>query len=95
MKYGEAMDWCEQFTDNLIAVNVDTNRRTLGLQAMQKCKEALKKQIPKEHHHTRVKDVVDRVRESVCPSCLGIIVTREEEYPKHCTWCGQAIDWSK
>lgn len=56
---------------------------------------ALKKQIPKEHHHTRVREVTDKVRESVCPSCLLIIVTGEEQYPKHCTWCGQAIDWSK
>ena len=38
----KALDWCEQFTENLIIADVDTKRRTLGLQAMQTCKEALK-----------------------------------------------------
>lgn len=56
--------------------------------------EALEKQIQKEHHHTRVVEVKCKTRESVCPACLGVIITVESEYPKHCTWCGQAIDWS-
>ncbi len=51
-------------------------------------------QIPKKHHHTRVVDVKCKARESVCPDCLGIIITAENEYPKFCTWCGQTIDWS-
>lgn len=56
---------------------------------------ALEKQIPKEHHHTRVVEVKCKARESVCPACLYVIITKENEYPKHCTWCGQALlDWS-
>lgn len=37
----KALKWCEQFTDNLVWANVDTKKRTLGLQAMQTCKSAL------------------------------------------------------
>lgn len=55
---------------------------------------ALEKQILIKHHHTRIDEVHDKARTSVCPSCLGCIITRVEEYPKFCTWCGQAIDWS-
>ena len=75
-------------------------------------KEALEKQVPIEHHHTRVvklkivevtvanlhvyhhEDTETGMRESVCPCCLGVILTSEKEYPKFCTLCGQAIDWS-
>lgn len=56
-------------------------------------KEALEKQIPTEHHHTRIVNVECKMRESTCPNCLGAIVTKEDEYPKHCTWCGQRIKW--
>lgn len=56
-------------------------------------KAALKKQIPMKHHHTRVIKVNCKARESLCPECLGVITTTENEYPRHCTWCGQAIDW--
>lgn len=58
------------------------------------CKEALEKQIAKEHHHTKVFRCNSKARESICPSCLGVIITAANEYPKHCTWCGQKIDWS-
>lgn len=37
----KALEWCEQFTDNLVMANVDTKKRTLGLQVMQTCKSAL------------------------------------------------------
>lgn len=57
--------------------------------------KAVEKQIPMEHHHTRIVKLKIDVRESVCPCCLGVIVTSEKEYPKHCTWCGQRIDWSE
>lgn len=56
---------------------------------------ALKKQMPKKHHHTRINHIEDDVRESVCPSCLGVIVTNSKEYPRYCTWCGQAIEWEE
>lgn len=57
--------------------------------------EALKKQDPMEHHHTVVKECTggERIRTSICPSCLACIMTVEEEFPKFCIWCGQAIDW--
>lgn len=63
--------------------------------ALDIAKKALEKQIPMEHHHTRIVKLKIDVRESVCPCCLGVIVTSEKEYPKHCTWCGQRIDWSE
>lgn len=56
--------------------------------------KALEKQTPMQHHHTRVVEIHDEARISVCPSCLGSITTRKDEYPKFCTWCGQALDWS-
>ena len=53
--------------------------------------------IPMEHHHTTVCECHDwgKVRVSICPNCLGCILTVEEEFPRFCDWCGQAIDWSK
>ena len=89
MTYEEALDWCEQFTNNLVAVNVETNKRTLGLQAMQKCKEAIKKQIPQKPFFYK------------CPkcdsddiSCMDLMDFGEIKR-KHCPDCGQALDWSK
>lgn len=55
---------------------------------------ALEKQMPKEHHHTRVRHIDDEVRESVCPNCLYIIITHKDGYPEYCNWCGQRLDWS-
>lgn len=56
-------------------------------------KLALEKQTPKEHHHTRVINIFCLMRQSICPECLSMINTAENEYPKFCTWCGQALDW--
>ena len=81
MTPNEALDWCEQFTDNLVMVNVDTKRRTLGLQAMKVCKSALEKQIPKKPVKTR--------REIVCPTCRTLVGSSP-----YCRYCGQALDWS-
>ena len=85
----EALNWCEQFTDNLVMANVDTKRRTLGLQATQTCKSALEKQIPK-------KPILDCIFPSgvewyLCPACNhnGI-----EKTGCYCHKCGQALDWS-
>lgn len=74
-----------------LVITIDGDERILpeGLIAA-----AVKKHFPKEHHHTRVAEVHDKVRESVCPSCLGVIITTANEYPNYCVWCGQAIDWS-
>lgn len=49
--------------------------------------------IPMEHHHAKVFNIADKARVSVCPSCLGCIVTIPEEFPRFCNWCGQAIKW--
>lgn len=59
--------------------------------------EALEKKDPIEHHHTIVGECSggEKIRTSICPSCLGCILTVEEEFPRFCDWCGQAIDWSK
>ena len=88
MTFEEAKDWCELFTDNLVKVNVDTKKRTLGLQAMQVCKSALKKQIPK-------KPILDTIFPSGvkwfrCPVCNHNDVERTACY---CHRCGQALDW--
>ena len=65
--------------------------------ALEMAVEALKKQDPMEHHHTIVCECAggERIRISICPSCLGCILTVEDEYPKFCPWCSQAIDWEK
>ena len=57
--------------------------------------EALGKQEQMEHHHTVVNKCSggEKVRTSICPNCLGCIMTVEEEFPRFCTWCGQAIKW--
>ena len=59
--------------------------------------KALEKQIPMEHHHTIVGECSggEKVRNSICPNCLGCIMTVAEEFPRFCVWCGQAIDWEK
>lgn len=98
MKPQEAMNWCEQFTDNLVMVDVDTKRRTLGLQAMQVCKSALEKQIPKKPTPHKVD--VERIKIGnvnwgrnttiyYCPNCKDFI-SRNYTY---CHKCGQALDW--
>lgn len=57
--------------------------------------EALKKRDPMEHHHTIVGECSggEKIRTSICPKCLGCIMTVEEEFPRFCAWCGQAIKW--
>ncbi len=67
--------------------------RELG--TVEELREAMEKQRPMEHHHTRVRRVNRKLRESVCPNCLLVICTDEQSYPKFCNWCGQAIDWSR
>lgn len=87
-------------------ITIDKNRSHFILNALeeiQQCRalgtveelrEAMEKQIPMEHHHTRVRRVNRKLRESVCPNCLLVICTDEQSYPKFCNWCGQALDWS-
>ena len=56
---------------------------------------ALKMRTPMEHHHTVAREVSGRARYSVCPNCLWVIVTAEEDFPKFCSNCGQAIEWEE
>ena len=53
------------------------------------------REIPMEHHHTVVNKCSggEKVRTSICPNCLGCVMTVEAEFPRFCTWCGQAIKW--
>ena len=87
----EALNWCEQFIDNLVSANVDTKKRTLGLQAMQTCKSALEKQIPKKV------ELIDDC--CLCPCCIfdmmGVydFTDYNTKDPAFCPSCGQALDW--
>lgn len=99
MTPNEALDWCEQFTDNLVKVDVDTKRRTLGLQTMQICKSALEKQMPKKPIPQIVKGGKRLIGNGWwgegttvyrCPNCNEFI-SRTYDY---CYKCGQALDWS-
>ena len=91
MKDKEALKWCEQFTDNLVWANVDTKRRTLGLQAMKRCKKALEKQIPKKYELWN--------NQCSCPTCKKLFGSYDQlktlihwEMP-YCKFCGQALIW--
>ena len=64
-------------------------------EALQMAIQALEKQIPMMHHHTKVVEVHDDARISVCPHCLNCIITNSEEFPRFCNWCGQAIEWEE
>lgn len=94
MTYKEALDWCEQFTDNLVAYDGDTKRRTLGLQAMEVCKKAIMKQISKKPTITNDgffngQPIYDTWG---CPNCGKVNETDFEDY-EYCPICGQALDW--
>ncbi len=93
----ETLNWCEQFTNNLVKANVDVKKRTLGLQAMQIIRSALKKQIPKKPIkknpicYARTKDGHEHFTfDYYCPHCNEKIKTTEH----HCE-CGQTLDWSE
>ncbi len=85
----EAIDWCEQFTDNLVMCNVDSKRRTLGLQAMQTIKSALEKQVPKKPRETRCA--------LMCANCGHKITEKgcKKRNRLYCKKCGQALDWGE
>ena len=70
-------------------------RVAMFFEAIELAIEALEKQMPMKHHHTRIDHINDSLRVSVCPNCLGIIYTFKDEYPNFCTQCGQKIDWSE
>ena len=84
MTYKEALYWCEQFTDNVIKVNVKGEKTPLALKAMRKCKEAISKQIPQ-------KPTPYKGFEGKCTCCGVIFLDRSTNY---CGNCGQALDWT-
>ena len=60
--------------------------------AYERVMEAVEKQVPKKYHRTRtIEQVIGGARETVCPSCLGVTVTCENQFPKYCAWCGSAL----
>ena len=73
MTYKETIDWCNQFENNLVSVDIDVKRRTLALQAMKVCKEALEKQIPKKPIEDGYYD-----KPCVCPTCGQALDWSEE-----------------
>lgn len=84
---------CDCYYDETLAYQLTS----YDIDWLKMAKEALEKQIPMKHHHTIVRECAggEKIRTSVCPSCLGCILTVEDEYPRFCPWCGQAIDWEK
>ena len=82
----------EQF---LLALNSNAYINMCTCDDMINAINALEKQIPVEHHHTKVFEVNDKIRISVCPSCLWMNYTHKDEFPEFCNKCGQKIDWSE
>ena len=68
--------------------------RNMSAKHLDMAVEALERQIPMQHHHTRIDKIDDYVRVSICPNCLSVIYTYIVELPAYCTHCGQHIDWT-
>lgn len=83
----EAIDWCEQFRDNIIATGVEKEKYTLALKAMRTAITALLKQMPK-----KVVRYFEMDYSAECPSCNGRIEAHANH--KACKWCGQRLEWS-
>lgn len=90
MTYEEALIYLNDIETDVIYKITGNEREAINI-----AKEAIEKQVPKKHHHTRIVKLAIDFRESVCPFCLGVIATKDKEYPKYCTWCGQALDWGE
>lgn len=83
----EAIDWCEQFRDNIVLTRVKKEKYTIALKAMRAAIAALKKQIPK-----KVLRYFEIDYSAECPSCNGRIAAHTSH--RHCKWCGQRLEWS-
>ena len=83
MKTLEAIDWCEQFRDNIIMTGVEKVKYNLALKAMRTAITALEKQIPKKPN------------KMTCPTCgrIFLFLYGQTKGAKYCDNCGQAIDW--
>lgn len=95
----QAINWCEQFRDNIIMTGVQSEKYTLALKAMRVAIAALNKQIPQKP--VEVKRMYGTIYTAKCPLCgstfpdIGGIheCYHECEQPQCCSVCGQAIDW--
>lgn len=83
----EAIDWCEQFRDNIVATGVEKEKYTLALKAMRTAITALEKQMPK-----KVTRYFEITYQAECPACEGRIEAHASH--RHCKWCGQRLEWS-
>lgn len=90
MTYKEALEWCVMFENNVITNGKNDERYYQALQAMQKCKEALAKEISHKlygkHTNHRCSVCGRRVRSGLGSSSL----TRDAR----CQKCGTLLDWS-
>lgn len=84
----EAIDWCEQFRDNIVMTGVKKEKYTLALKAMRTAITALKKQIPQ-------KPRVDENDWYCCRNCGDTfsLINMVNNRNKYCGKCGQALDW--
>ncbi len=86
MNYTEAIDY---FKRRKIQYGLADN-----VQQAENCAvEALEKQIPK----SPILDIIypSGIRSYKCPVCgKGCLVRTNLYYPKYCSNCGQALDWS-
>ena len=80
----------EQF---ILALNSNAYLNMCTTDDMKNVINALNKQIPIEHHHTIVREINDKIRISICPSCLGVNYTHQDEFPNYCNSCGKKIKW--
>lgn len=83
----EAIDWCEQFRDNIVKVGVKKEKYTLALKAMRTAITALVKQIPQ-----KVTRYFEIGYQAECPACNGRIEAHASH--RNCKWCGQRLEWS-
>ena len=84
----EAIDWCEQFRDNIIAAGGREEKYILALKAIQTAITALKKRIPQ-------KPRVDDNGWYCCRNCGDTfsLVNMVNDRNKYCGKCGQALNW--
>ena len=87
MSEQEAIDWCEQFRDNIIKTGVKKEKYTLALKAMRIAINAISKQIPQ-----KVVRYFEIDYSAECPACNGRIQAHTSH--RNCKWCGQKLEWS-
>ena len=60
------------------------------------CKEALKKQIPKQPKYEDVDNIYGAIKRT-CTACGDVCMVSKgaKPYEHYCRQCGQALDWSE